>query len=140
MPKMDTFRQGGTPFDGFLYAELGQDRDGKSVSVLSALARLGVDPWDEAADLADMPQDGARVRLGDLLARFRDVPALGGGNATVILRLVSLLPKAPARTSGQQTDLPAIAKAVGFGPIIAILLVVLVLVQTFFLGANGSGN
>ena len=40
MSRMDYLQQGGTPFDGFLYATLGEDSRGYAVSVLSALARL----------------------------------------------------------------------------------------------------
>ncbi len=94
MSRMDHFRQGGTPFDGFLYADLGQDRAGNTVSVLSALARLGHDPWDEAADLSALPRAGARARLAEMLARFRDVPDCGSDPTPTVERLVALLPNA----------------------------------------------
>lgn len=42
----------GPEFDKFLCASIGEDRNGTMLSVLSALARLDVDPWQEAADLA----------------------------------------------------------------------------------------
>ena len=42
----------GPAFDPFLVAVIGEDRNEKSVSVLSALAQLDVDPWDEVANLA----------------------------------------------------------------------------------------
>ena len=97
MSRMDHFRQGGTPFDGFLYADLGQDRAGNTVSVLSALARLGHDPWDEAADLAALPRVGARCRIAEMLSRFPDVPACGSDTAATVERLVALLP-CPSQT------------------------------------------
>ena len=43
----------GSEFDDFLYAPIGEDRNGMLLSVLSALARLDIDPWQEAAKLAD---------------------------------------------------------------------------------------
>lgn len=140
MSRMDYLRQGGTPFDGFLYADLGQDRAGNTVSVLSALARLGLDPWDEAADLSAMSSEGARSRLGGVLTRFYDVPSLGRDPGATIPRLVDLLPNAPDRKTAQGSALPAGAKALGFGPILAVLLVVLFLVQTFILGSDGTGD
>jgi hypothetical protein len=36
-------------FDNFLYASIGADRNGMPLSVLSALARLDLDPWEEAS-------------------------------------------------------------------------------------------
>jgi hypothetical protein len=39
----------GSEFDDFLFAPIGgQDRDGLMVSVLSALARVNFDPWQES--------------------------------------------------------------------------------------------
>jgi len=37
----------GPEFDEFLGASLGEDRNGTRLSVLSAFARLNVDPWQE---------------------------------------------------------------------------------------------
>ena len=38
----------GAEFDKFLGAPVGEGRNGTPLSVLSALARLNVDPWHEA--------------------------------------------------------------------------------------------
>jgi hypothetical protein len=38
------------------------------LSVLSALARLNLDPWHEAAELSDLPKDTAAQRLAALIA------------------------------------------------------------------------
>jgi hypothetical protein len=38
----------GPEFDEFLRASIGEDRNGTGLSVLSAFARLNVDPWQEA--------------------------------------------------------------------------------------------
>jgi hypothetical protein len=45
----------GPEFDAFLYAPVDEEGNGVLLSVLSALARLDVDPWREAAELARMP-------------------------------------------------------------------------------------
>jgi hypothetical protein len=47
----------GSEFDDFLFAPIGEDGNGMLLSVLSALARLGFDPWEEAAKLAQLPGD-----------------------------------------------------------------------------------
>jgi hypothetical protein len=140
MSRMDFLVQGETPFDGFLYAAVGEDRGGNTVSVLSTLARLGLDPWDEAADLADLPRVDARNRLERLLARFSDVPALRQDQGTIIPRLLELLPKAGSRPGVQGMALPAAAGALGVGPVIAVLIVILFLAQSFFLGTASPGD
>ena len=50
-------------FDRFLFAPIGEEKNGMLLSVLSALARLDLDPWREAAELARMPKHTAKQRL-----------------------------------------------------------------------------
>ena len=54
----------GAEFNDFLFAPIGEDGNGMLVSVLSGLARLDVDPWQEAAKLAQLP---GKPRLRDWL-------------------------------------------------------------------------
>ena len=58
----------GPEFDKFLGASIGASQNGTTVSILSALARSDVDPWQEAAALARMPKEGAAIRLAKLIA------------------------------------------------------------------------
>ena len=65
----------GPEFDEFLGAPIREDRNGTTLSVLSALARLDVDPWDEATSLARMPREAAAERLTALIdALPRETP------------------------------------------------------------------
>lgn len=56
-------------FNDFLYATVCEERNEMPLSLISALARLDLDPWTEAADLAGMPAgtgiyyDGQRNKL-----------------------------------------------------------------------------
>lgn len=112
---MEGYRQDGTPFDSFLYAAVGEDRNGSLVTVLSTLARLGVDPWSEAAGLSDLARDDGRNRLGALLTRFNDVPALGRDHGSTTARLLDLLPKTSRRQTvqGLGHSSPAISARIG---------------------------
>src|SRR5271157_3870474 len=57
-------------FNDFLYAPIANDGHGMPLSVLSALARSGVDPWQEAATLAGLPEEAAIQRLTTLIAEL----------------------------------------------------------------------
>src|ERR1700731_341397 len=43
-------------YNQFLYAPICDEANGMQLSVLSALARMDVDPWEEATRLAAMPK------------------------------------------------------------------------------------
>jgi hypothetical protein len=83
----------GSEFDSFLFAPVGDENNGMVLSVLSALARLGVDPWREAADLARMPRAAANQRLTALIAALPDAPATWLPPGTIADRLLALLPR-----------------------------------------------
>ena len=83
----------GPEFDSFLYAPLGEERNGMRLSVLSALARLEVDPWQEAAKLAGLPGATATERLASLIALLPDEPLMHRDPETIAARLVALLPR-----------------------------------------------
>lgn len=82
----------GNDFDKFLFADVGEDRNGNAVSVLSTLARLGLDPWEEALALGSLRRDAVRLRLDELLSTFKDVPTLDFEHRAVAAKLALLLP------------------------------------------------
>jgi hypothetical protein len=83
----------GADYDRFLYAQVGTDRHGGYLSVISALARAGVDPWEQAAILARMPVDVAAQALCVLLARLPARPGAPEDPVPLATHLVSLLPR-----------------------------------------------
>ncbi len=87
-------------FDGFLFAAVREER-GAPLSVLSALARLDLDPWQEAAALTRLPRAAAAERLALLFADSSEVAA----------RLAALVPdgsapSAPIRRSSGRAQAP----------------------------------
>jgi hypothetical protein len=84
----------GSEFNDFLFAPIGEDRNGMLVSVLSGLARSDVDPWQEAARLAKLPGDTATQRLASLIgSALPDRVASYPESRTIAARLVELLPR-----------------------------------------------
>jgi hypothetical protein len=82
----------GPEFDKFLYAPIVEN-----LSVLSALARLDIDPWQEAVSLARMPRDAAAARLSALIEAQPHARAGAILSRTSAADLIALLPnlKAP---------------------------------------------
>jgi hypothetical protein len=83
----------GCEFDRFLYAAVGEDNNGMPLTVLSALARMDVDPWDEAAKLTGLPQESAVAQLAGLLGALRNAGPAGVDPARIAAPLIALLPR-----------------------------------------------
>jgi len=52
----------------FLFALLGEEENGLPLTILSALTRLGADPWAEGARLSELPRDAAARALVTMIA------------------------------------------------------------------------
>jgi hypothetical protein len=75
-----------------LFADVGTEANGSGLTVLSMLARLGLDPWAEAARWIDLPKTVAIDCLAGAIARMPLGPqALTEARATA-KRLILLLP------------------------------------------------
>jgi|SRR5579862_1918348 len=81
--------------DPFLFADVGEEVNGIPLSVLSALARLGVDPRDEAARLSRLTSKTAASQLARLFARLPDRPWTPPELRRIASKLVELLPAPP---------------------------------------------
>jgi hypothetical protein len=118
-------------FDDFLYALVGAESDEMPLSVLSALARLDVDPWEVAAELAALPKDTAAQRLAVLLARLPGGRCTGADSGTIADRLIELLPhRSPSKAPlAQRTrDLPGVTFSTSLKILICAALVATALI------------
>jgi hypothetical protein len=82
----------GSEFDDFLYAPIGVESNEMLLSVLSALARLNIDPWREAAELSELPKQTATHRLTSLIARLPSGRWAQADCGAIADRLIELLP------------------------------------------------
>lgn len=73
----------------FLSAGVGVERNGMTLTVLSALARLDLDPWDEARRLSKLSRTEAADSLSRTLGSLSAMPRMLPGTAA---RLGALLP------------------------------------------------
>lgn len=121
-------------FNEFLFAAIGEEQNGVSLSVVSALTRLGIDPWREAARLSSLRQEEAVNALAPVIARFPGGRWELSDARGIAARLVALLPQARFT--------PGAATGVGrgkrnprtFGWMTGIALALLALVAWRFLG------
>jgi hypothetical protein len=79
-------------FDNFLFAPIGDNHNDMPLSVLSVLARLNIDPWKEAAELAQLPREMATQRLASSIASLPDISSVHLEHETIASRLIALLP------------------------------------------------
>jgi hypothetical protein len=84
---------GRVEFNAFLFASVGEDKSGVELTVLSALTRLGFDPWQEAARLSELPRETAARTLASAFALLPEgdwkIPQM----ANLAARLVDCLPR-----------------------------------------------
>jgi hypothetical protein len=83
----------------FLFAPLDEEENGMPLSMLSALTRLDIDPWAEAARLATMPRDAAVGVLVPLIALFPREHRTSAEVREIAGRLADLLPMRPFAAS-----------------------------------------
>jgi hypothetical protein len=117
-------------FDDFLFARINADSEDTPLSMLSVLARLGLDPWEEAAKLAQLPRASAVQRLVSLIAA---IPSAYPDAGTVSNRLIGLLPSPPSLTVPGRpklvfSDLLSTRLAVGIA--LALTLIIQLILMT----------
>jgi CHASE3 domain sensor protein len=118
-------------YDAFLFESLGTEENGMDLSVLSALARAGVDPWAEARKLAALPRQAAIAAIAAILNL--------GGDGETARRLAELLPRTATSTQVLTTkkfvDRQAMFRKYGLAVIVAWLVVAVA-----FMMLNGPSN
>jgi len=110
MSRADVFALKNTGLNLFLFADVGTVNNGSMLTVLSVLARLGQDPWAQAAQWMRLPKAEIIDRLANSIAQMPLPPqALRDAHQTAA-RLIQLL---PTRTSepNQESAAPLVSWA-----------------------------
>jgi hypothetical protein len=129
----------GSEFAPFLYAAVEEDTNGTVLSVLSALARLDVDPWEEASRLAQLPRDIATLELTTLIAPLCDGRSEHRDPKAIVPRLIALLPRLAAADVSHKTlhDIGALHfPRVSFTTLYLVFLVMLLLLGQMFISTH----
>lgn len=123
----------GTEFNKFLFAPIGEDRNGMLVSVLSALARHDIDPWEKAAELALLPRETGTQNLASLIAALPEGPSPHRDPGAVAARLIALLPRPATRNVALGQTLPGISAVTNDGGIKFMILIVFMLIAQWLI-------
>jgi hypothetical protein len=121
---------GHSPYNAFLFATVGEEQAAVPLSVLSALTRLGFDPWQEAARLSDLPREAAARALAITMAMLPEGDWKASEAEATADRLVSQLPHqsmqaippAKARRIGDNEIKPSFAAVLAWGVLAVVLL------------------
>ena len=84
---------GNSEFNDFLFAFVGEEKSGTPLTVLSALARLDLDPWGEASRLSELTKKAATIALAAKIAVLPEGDWKASDSQSIAVRLVDLLPR-----------------------------------------------
>jgi len=88
----DAFALKNSNLNAFLFADVGTELNGSTLTILSVLARLGLDPWAEAARWAKMPSAAAIDCLAQGIGKMPLSPQALAETFATASSLVKLLP------------------------------------------------
>jgi hypothetical protein len=102
----------------FLFAAVGEERNGIPLSMISALAQLGLDPWEEAGRLSSLAKQEAVERLTALILRLPGLRRPSSEARQIAVGLIDVLPThndaAKPEKDLHRRKVPTIAPGKGF--------------------------
>ena len=98
---------GHSEYNAFLFAAVGEEKVGLPLTVLTALTRLGFDPWREAARLSDLPRETAARAFAVTIAMLPEGDWKASELEAIAARLVNWLPeRSAAAIPSSEADAP----------------------------------
>lgn len=119
-------------YNDFLYAPVGEDKNGVYLTVLSMLARQNLDPWEEAAGLSRLPRDGAKQKLVSMITASSGEPSTTAELRAVADRVLALLPGCASMDKSR--DVSAGAPPPGLSPARSKLLLIAIYIGVVLFG------
>jgi hypothetical protein len=103
MSQPDAFALKNSGLNDFLFAEVGTEMNGSRLTILSVLARLGKDPWVEAARWAKLPKAGMIDCLESSMSQMPLRQQAPGEVRATAARLIALLPSQRQTSENEQS-------------------------------------
>lgn len=128
----------GPQFNDFLFASVGEEKNGMMLSVVSALARLDLDAWQESADLARLSRPLATERLAGLIAALPDEFLVHKDPAEIASRLIARLPRRAYSDAltGRNAPGPATRAAIQTQTFLFVALVLMLIIENLALAGS----
>ena len=95
---------GHSEYNAFLFAAVGEEKVGLPLTVLTAMTRLGFDPWREAARLSDLPRETAARAFAVTIAMLPEGDWKASESEAIATRLVNWLPGRSTQPPLSQID------------------------------------
>jgi hypothetical protein len=124
----------------FLFAEVGTELNGSPLTILSVLARLGQDPWAEAARWSKLPKAATIDNLAQSISQMPLAPQAIAEARDTASRLILLLPSQVQvpRADNKAAAAPETKSAMPKWVLLAVFGIALVLGVSFSLVPSGS--
>jgi hypothetical protein len=125
----------------FLFAEVGTELNGSPLTILSVLARLGQDPWAEAARWTKLPKAATIDNLAQSISQMPLAPQAIAEARDTASRLILLLPsqvQVPRADNNAAAAAPQTKSAMPKWVLLAVFGIALVLGVSFSLVPSGS--
>jgi hypothetical protein len=131
MPQSDVFGLKNSHFNAFLFADVGTEQNGCPLTILSILARLGMDPWAQSEKWARMPDIAKIESLTHCIVQMplclHDLAEAG----VTAGRLLMLLPHLAGTTGGTENfKIPDWLPIAIFGVVLGMAVVATTFVTT----------
>src|SRR5947207_14247853 len=94
----------------FLFAAVGEERDGIPLSMMSALAQLDLAPWEEAGRLSTLAKQEAIERLTGLILRLPGMRRPSSEAQQIAAEVVDALPMHEGKPRSGQRDSRAVTR------------------------------
>jgi len=129
---------GHSEYNDFLFAAVGEEKIGMPLTVLTALTRLGIDPWQEAARLADLSKEAALRTFTATIAKLPEGDWKASDSEAIAQRLLNWLPGKSTKAVPSVAVKPSIGERIKsgytawlvWGALAVAVLVVTVYLQT----------
>lgn len=123
----------------FLFAPVGTEANGMTLSLVSVFARLGNDPWLEAGRLAKLPKSEATESLARVIAGMPTSIWPLSTAREIAASLITLLPT-QSGASGQRSLAPAFDAKLRRFASIAVVIVCIACVLAFEAGVRTTSD